>query len=45
MGEIFGKVLKHVAVAESSVVVCTLQSISNIICDVAHAVAHNNCTQ
>ena len=45
MVEIFGRVSKHVAVVEYSVVMCTAWPTSNIICDAVHAITHNKCTQ
>ena len=45
MGEIICTVLKHVTVAEYSVVVCTTRPTSNIIHDVVHVITHNKCTQ
>ena len=45
MGEIFGRVSKHVAVVEYSVAMCTAWPTSNIICNVAHVITHNKCTQ
>ena len=38
-------VVKHLAVAEDSVVMCTAQPSYNIICDAAYVITHNKCTQ
>ena len=44
MGEQICRVLVHVAVAEYSVVMCTVRSTCNIIHDAAHVVTHNKGT-